>query len=51
MNKKELSVFKLILLGDIGSVRSVRFLRLLEKFGGTEFLLKQRKKTLRLSKE
>ncbi|MDR2351358.1 MAG: DNA-processing protein DprA [Endomicrobium sp.] len=43
MNEKELSSFKLILSGDIGSVR---FFRLLEKFGDADSVLKAEKKDL-----
>ncbi|MDR1433771.1 DNA-processing protein DprA [Candidatus Endomicrobiellum devescovinae] len=43
MNEKELSLFKLILSGDIGSVR---FFRLLEKFGDASSVLKAEKKDL-----
>ncbi|MDR1244434.1 MAG: DNA-processing protein DprA [Endomicrobium sp.] len=43
MNEKELSLFKLILSGDIGSVR---FFRLLEKFGDAGSVLKAEKKDL-----
>jgi len=43
MNEKELSLFKLILSGDIGSVR---FFRLLEKFGDADSVLKAEKKDL-----
>ena len=41
MNEKEFSLFKLILSGDIGSVR---FFRLLEKFGDAGSVLKAEKK-------
>jgi DNA processing protein len=43
MNEKELSLFKLILSADIGSVR---FFRLLERFGNAESVLKAEKKDL-----
>jgi DNA processing protein len=43
MNEKEFSLFKLILSGDIGSVR---FFRLLEKFGDAGSVLKAEKKDL-----
>ncbi|MDR2812150.1 MAG: DNA-processing protein DprA [Endomicrobium sp.] len=43
MNEKELSLFKLILSGDIGSVR---FFRLLEKFGDACSIFKAEKKDL-----
>ncbi|MDR3196080.1 MAG: DNA-processing protein DprA [Endomicrobium sp.] len=43
MNEKELSLFKLILSADIGSIR---FFRLLERFGNEESILKAGKKDL-----
>jgi DNA processing protein len=43
MNEKELSLFKLILSADIGSVR---FFKLLDKFGNAQSILKARKKDL-----
>jgi DNA processing protein len=43
MNEKELYLFKLILSGDIGSVR---FFRLLERFGDAESVLKAEKNEL-----